>query len=93
MSGTRSTSRKAPATDGPDRPDRKSRLIRLALLFSPFVWAAVAINLFMAGLISASAGWASLSPVASMVWAVPLAIPASWWAARWIAGLMDQAKD
>ena len=87
MSGTRSISRKAPATDA------RRRLIRLALLFSPFVWAAVAINLFMAGLISASAGWANLSPVAAMLWAVPLAVPASWWAARWIAGLMDQAKD
>ena len=89
MSGTRSTSRKAPATDA----GRKRRLIRLALLFSPFVWAAVAINLFMAGLISASAGWVSLSPLAAMAWAVPLSIPASWWAGRWIGGLMDQAEN
>ena len=69
-----------------------ARLIRLALLFSPFVWAAVAINLFLGGLIAASVGWPNLSPTTAMALAVPLAIPASWLAARWIAGLIDRAE-
>ena len=68
------------------------RLIRLALLLSPFVWAAVAINLFLLGLISASAGWRNISPMWSMAMAVPLAVPASWLAARWVAGLIDKAE-
>ena len=69
-----------------------ARLIRLALLFSPFVWAAVAINLFLGGLISASVGWPNLSPLWAMTLALPLAVPASWLAARWVAGLIDEAE-
>ena len=51
MSGTRSPSRTEPAT--------RRNLLRLGLILSPFVWGAVAINLFMLGLISASVGCAS----------------------------------
>ncbi|WP_342672007.1 hypothetical protein [Paracoccus chinensis] len=52
----------------------------------------MAINLFMLGLISASVGWPSLSPVATLIVAVPLTIPATWLAARWVGGLMDEAE-
>ncbi|MFC0341809.1 hypothetical protein [Paracoccus niistensis] len=52
----------------------------------------MAINLFMLGLISASAGGPSLSPVATLIVAVPLTIPATWLAARWVGGLMDEAE-
>lgn len=84
MSGTRSPSRTAPAT--------RRNLWRLGLILSPFVWGAVAINLFMLGLISASVGWPNLSPIATLVVAVPLTLPATWLAARWVGGLMDQAE-
>ena len=86
MSGTRSTSRKAPATEAP-----RSRL-RLALLLAPFVWAAVAINLFMGALIGQAMGWGSLSPWLAMALAVPLTVPAGWLAARWVGGLLDAAE-
>lgn len=84
MSGTRSPSRTEPAT--------RCNLLRLGLILSPFVWGAVAINLFMLGLISASVGWPNLSPVATLIVAVPLTLPATWLAARWVGGLMDQAE-
>ena len=84
MSGTRSPSRTEPAT--------RRNLWRLGLILSPFVWGAVAINLFMLGLISASAGGPSLSPVATLIVSVPLTVPATWAAARWVGGLMDQAE-
>ena len=89
MSGTRSTSRKAPATEA-GRP-RRSRL-RLALLLSPFVWATVAINLFMLALIGRALGWPTLSPWATMAVAVPLTLPATWLTTRWIGGLLDEAE-
>ena len=82
MSGTRSTSRKAPATSRP----------RLALILAPFVWSAVAINLFMLALIGRALGWPSLSPAAAMALAVPLTLPAGWLATRWVGGLLDEAN-
>lgn len=84
MSGTRSPSRTEPAT--------RRNLWRLGLILSPFVWGAVAINLFMLGLIAASVGWPNLSPIATLIVAVPLTLPATWAAARWVGGLMDQAE-
>ena len=86
MSGTRSTSRKAPATE-----PARSRL-RLALLLAPFVWGAVAINLFMLALIAPALGWPTLSPWATMALAVPLTLPATWLATRWVGGLIDAAE-
>ena len=76
----------APATDRP-RP-----LWRLGLLLAPFVWAAVAINLFMLTLIARAAGCPGLSPAGAMALAVPLTLPAGWLAARWVGGLLDEAE-
>ena len=84
MSGTRSPSRTEPAT--------RRNLWRLGLILSPFVWATVAINLFMLALIGRALGWPSLSPIATLIVAVPLTVPATWAAARWVGGLMDQAE-
>lgn len=64
---------------------------KLALLFYPFVAATVAINLFLAGLITNLIGWGALSPVQSLIWAIPLGVPATWLTGRWIRGLMDEA--
>lgn len=81
MSGTRSPSRTAPAIDG----------WRLRLILAPFVWAAVAINLFMLALIGRALGWPSLSPWTAMLVALPLTVPAGWLAGRWVGGLLARA--
>ncbi|HHY03266.1 MAG TPA: hypothetical protein GX686_10475 [Paracoccus sp.] len=67
-------------------------MLRLALILTPFVWGAVAINLFMLALIGRALGWPSLSPVATMLAAVPLTLPGTWLATRWIGGLLDEAE-
>ncbi len=90
MSGTRSPSRTGPATEAA-RLQPRSRL-RLALILAPFVWGAVAINLFMLALIGRALGWPSLSPVATILVALPLTLPATWLATRWIGGLIDEAE-
>ena len=83
----------APATEtgAPTTQPGRNRL-RLALILSPFVWGAVAINLFMLGLMAQALGWPSLSPWATITVAVPLTLPATWLATRWIGGLIDEAE-
>lgn len=84
MSGTRSPSKTAPATEN---------LWKLGAILWPFVAGAVAINLFLLGLIFLSAGWsAAMSPVAALVWALPLSFPATWAAARWVRSLIREAE-
>jgi hypothetical protein len=84
MSGTRSPSRTAPAT----------RLLwRLALLLWPFVTGAVAINLFLLGLIGVSVGLPALPPVAALWLSLPLGLPATWAAAAWVRRLLRQAAE
>ena len=57
------------------------------------VAAAVAINLFLASLIGASFGLPVLTPHLAVALSVPLGVPATWAAARWVDGLLDQAED
>ncbi|MET1415386.1 hypothetical protein ABVF61_24145 [Roseibium sp. HPY-6] len=64
---------------------------KLALLLYPFTAAAVAINLFLLGLIGISLGLPAILPVAAIWFSIPLGVPAAWWAARWVRGLMDEA--
>ncbi len=87
MSGTKSPSRKAPATEG------KWPVWKLAILLYPATALTVAINLFLAGLILHSAGFGSIEPVPAILWSIPLGVPASWLAGRWVRGLMDEADD
>ena len=89
MSSTRSPFQKAPATD--DGSAGRWPVWKLALLLYPFTMGAVAINLFLAGLIGQAVGLTALSPVTALLWSVPLGIPASWAAGRWVRGLMDEA--
>ena len=85
MSGTRSPSKKAPATES---------LWRLGAILWPFVAGAVAINLFLLGLILHAAGWmAPLTPVQSLIGALPLSLPAAWAAARWARSLIREAEE
>lgn len=58
----------------------------------PFAAAAVAINLFMLGLMGQAVGFTALSPVASLALSLPLGLPASWLAARWLRHLLDEAE-
>ena len=65
---------------------------RLRLVIWPFATGAVAINLFLLGLILHSAGFANIAPVQALVWSLPLGLPATWAAARWIGGLIATAE-
>ena len=83
MSGTRSHSRTAPVT---------KRSWRLPLALWPFVTAAVAINLFLLGLIGVAVGLPAISPIAALWWSVPLGLPATWAATRWVRRLVAEAE-
>lgn len=75
----------APATDLPAPR-------RLALLLYPFAAGAVAINLFMLGLMGQWVGLPAIPPIWAVAAAVPLGLPASWAAARWVRGLIAEAE-
>lgn len=74
------------------RTDAPRSLWRLGLLLYPFTAAAVAINLFLAGLMFQALGFPAIAPVTALVWSVPLGIPATWAAAIWARGLIDTAE-
>lgn len=67
-------------------------LWKLALLLSPFATTAVAINLFLASLMFPHVGLAVFSPLQALVWSLPLGVPASLLAARWVQGLIFEAE-
>jgi len=75
-----------------DKPGRWP-VWKLALLLYPFSTAAVAINLYMLGLLGQAGGFSDLSPVAALWISLPLGIIASWAAGRWVRALMDAADD
>ena len=64
---------------------------KLAVVLYPFTAAAVAINLFLLSLMWQAIGLSALSPVQSILYAVPLGVPATYLVARWVRGLMDEA--
>lgn len=63
----------------------------MALLW-PFATAAVAINLFLLGLIGLAIGLPSIHPLTALWLSVPSGLPATWVAARWVAGLIAEAE-
>lgn len=65
---------------------------KLAVVLYPFAAGAVAINLFMLGLMGQALGWPAIPPVTAVLVSLPLGIPATWAAARWVRGLMDEAE-
>lgn len=65
---------------------------KLGLLLYPFAAAAVAINLFLAGLMGQAIGLQALSPQLALILSVPLGWPAAWAAGRWVRGLIDEAE-
>ncbi len=56
-----------------------------------FTTGAVAINLFMLGLMGQAIGLPALSPVAALLISIPLGFPANWFVTRWVRNLMDEA--
>jgi hypothetical protein len=70
----------------------KHSLWKLSLLLVPFATTAVAINLFLIGLMFPHVGLPVLSPVQALLWALPLGIPATWAAALWVRRLVAEAE-
>lgn len=71
---------------------RTENLWFLGVILWPFVAGAVAINVFLGGLILASAGGQAIAPVAALLWAGPLSFPATWAAAVWVRNLIREAS-
>lgn len=67
-------------------------LWKLGLVLYPFATAAVAINLFMLGLMGPLAGLAVLSPETTLLLSLPLGLPATWAAALWVRRLIAAAE-
>lgn len=74
------------------RADTSWSVRTLAIILYPFTAGAVAINLFLLGLIGIAFGFPAIPPVTAIWLSIPLGIPATWWAARWVRGLMDEAE-
>ncbi|GGO37871.1 hypothetical protein GCM10010991_34280 [Gemmobacter aquaticus] len=73
----------APATES---------LLKLGLILWPFATGAVAINLFLLGLIGVSMGLPPVTPIHALIWSIPLGIPATWGFAVWIRSLIREAE-
>lgn len=65
----------------------------LAILLSPFVYGAVAINVFLLGLVMADTGWSALSPSEALILAVPISVPGLWATTRWVQHLLRLAEN
>jgi hypothetical protein len=52
----------------------------------------VAINLFLLGLFGVPFGLPALSPVAALWLSLPLGLPATWAATRWVRALIREAE-
>lgn len=70
---------------------RKGRWRLFGVLY-PFVTAAVAVNLFMLGLAGHFLSLPSIAPLTAIAISLPLGLPATWIAARWVATLIDEAE-
>lgn len=68
-------------------------LWKLAILLAPFATGAVAINLFLIGLMFPKIGLQVLSPQSALLWALPLGVPATIAAALWVRHLISRAED
>ena len=64
---------------------------KLAVLLYVFATGAVAINLFMLGLIGLWVGLPPMSPQFVLMLSVPLGIPAAWASGRWVRHLLDES--
>lgn len=58
----------------------------------PFVVMAVAINLFMLGLLGTWIGWGNIAPRAALIAAPLLALPVNYLVTRWVQRLLSRAE-
>lgn len=72
-------------------PPEPIAFAKLYAILWVFTAGAVAINLFMLGLMAQAVGLPALSPVQALIWAVPLSFPVNWLVTRWVRRLMDEA--
>lgn len=66
---------------------------KLAALLYVFAAGAVAINLFMLGLLLQALGLTAMSPVTALMVSGPLGLPAAWAAGAWARRLLDEASE
>lgn len=64
---------------------------RLYLLLCLFTMGAVAINLFMLGLMIQGIGLPHIPPVTAVILSLPLGALANIWVTRWVLGLIREA--
>ncbi|MBL4768669.1 MAG: NnrT protein [Rhodobacteraceae bacterium] len=64
---------------------------RITLVLYPFGAGVMALNVFFASLIGSWVGWPVLGPIPSLAIGAVLGLPATFWFARYIKGLMRQA--
>ena len=85
----------APIRDTKQAPvaDGRWPVWRLALLLYVFAATAVAINLFMLGLLATWVGLPALSPMQVLALSVPLGVPAAWASGIWVRGLLDEGAS
>ena len=89
MTNTASWTKPTPNSDQP---------WRLRMMLFPFVWGAVAINLFLLALLL---GWVEqwpwapnwMTPLRAIILGLPLSAPATWILTRWVQNLLRQAGD
>ncbi len=67
-------------------------LWKLGLLLYPFATSAVAIDLFMLGLMAPAIGIAALTPETTLLLSLPLGLPFTWAAALWVRRLIAAAE-
>ena len=74
-----------------DDQSRRWPVWKLALLLYPFATGALAVNLFLVGLMAQAGGLPNLAPATTLWISLPLGIMAAWLAGRWVRHLMDEA--
>ena len=67
-------------------------LMRLYLLLYPFTALAVAVDIFMLGLVWQVVGLPAISPVTALWLCILPGALANRWVARWVRGLMNEAE-
>ncbi len=76
----------------PDQAPAPMPFLRLYALLWAFSAGAVAINLFMLGLMAPVLGMPSLTPLQALALALPVSLPVNWWVARWVRRMIDEAE-
>ncbi|MBL4750537.1 MAG: hypothetical protein JKX71_08170 [Amylibacter sp.] len=73
-------------------PGKRWPVWKLSAVLYPFAATAVAINLFMLGLLGQAVGLTALSPITSLVLSIWLGMPATWAAGTWVYHLISKAE-